>query len=284
MTTIRSKIISMQSVFTATENEIAQYVLNHAEDVISSTITNTAKKTNTSEASINRFCKKLGLKGFNNFKVALAQETVYNSMQEQEAADDNNGLISSVSHDYRKLLTSTSANLDEEAVMQAAHSISDANKVLVFSHSTTASVATDLEFKLSTIGLNAKAVLDIGSICMYAGNVQECDVVIIISPSVIYRDIFQAITVCKDRGAQVLIITSYEAPKLNDLVDFKFIACDKFAAHNSISLSNSFIFLFITDIIFSAILKENKLFRQKRLGIDALFGNQSMIDEYYFNY
>ena len=70
-----SKIISMQISFTMSESEIAQYVIRQPEKVINSTITAVAKHTGTSEASINRFCKKIGYKGFNGFKIALAQET-----------------------------------------------------------------------------------------------------------------------------------------------------------------------------------------------------------------
>ena len=55
-----AKIISMQQSFTVSENEIAQYVMNNANTVVTSTITAIAKNTDTSEASINRFCKKIG--------------------------------------------------------------------------------------------------------------------------------------------------------------------------------------------------------------------------------
>ena len=67
-----SKIVAMQQSFTVSENEIAQYVIHNANAVVASTITTIAQNTNTSEASINRFCKKIGFKGFNAFKIALA--------------------------------------------------------------------------------------------------------------------------------------------------------------------------------------------------------------------
>ena len=62
-----SKIVAMQQSFTVSENEIAQYVIHNADAVVASTITTIAQNTNTSEASINRFCKKIGFKGFNAF-------------------------------------------------------------------------------------------------------------------------------------------------------------------------------------------------------------------------
>ena len=82
-----AKIVSMQQSLTVSESEIAQYVINNVDTVATSTITAVARNTNTSEASINRFCKKIGYKGFNSFKVALAQENFYNSMQKAEPAE-----------------------------------------------------------------------------------------------------------------------------------------------------------------------------------------------------
>ena len=83
VSTVISKIISMQPNFTVSENAISQYVIGHAEQILTTTITALADETGTSEASINRFCKKLGYKGFNGLKIALAQESFYNNMVQE---------------------------------------------------------------------------------------------------------------------------------------------------------------------------------------------------------
>ena len=121
-----AKIISMQQSFTVSENEIAQYVMNNANTVVTSTITAIAKNTDTSEASINRFCKKIGYKGFNSFKVALAQGSFFNSMQAVEAAGQDS-LVASISRDYSSMLLNTTAMLDENQVLKAAKALAQAH-------------------------------------------------------------------------------------------------------------------------------------------------------------
>ena len=105
-----SKIVAMQQSFTVSENEIAQYVIHNADAVVASTITTIAQNTNTSEASINRFCKKIGFKGFNAFKIALAQENFFNSMRESDA-DNSDALVGAISRDYRNMLANTTTML-----------------------------------------------------------------------------------------------------------------------------------------------------------------------------
>lgn len=79
-----TKIISKQKNFTFSENEIANFVINNPEVVVNNTITYMANETGTSETSINRFCKKIGFKGFNDFKIALAQDNFYRNMREKD--------------------------------------------------------------------------------------------------------------------------------------------------------------------------------------------------------
>ena len=90
VSTVISKIISMQPNFTVSENVISQYVIGHAEQILTTTITALADETGTSEASINRFCKKLGYKGFNGLKIALAQESFYNNMVQETPSSGGN--------------------------------------------------------------------------------------------------------------------------------------------------------------------------------------------------
>lgn len=279
MTAVISKIISMQNNLTVSENEIAQYVMNNAEEVVTSTITNIAKSTNTSEASINRFCKKLGFKGFNSFKIALAQENFYNSMKEKGASDDV-GFISSISKDYRQMIMNTSAMLDEDLLSKAVESIKKAERVYIFAYSSTSLIAQELEFKLNTIGINAKAVLDINFMRVAVTNIKKNDLAVVIAPTLLMRDIYHVLTSCKERGAQVLTITSYDSPKLNDLVDYRFVTSDKITAKNSLSLSNNIIFLFVIDIIFSMMLDSDKSLRQKKLNSDAAMRTNQMLDNY----
>jgi DNA-binding MurR/RpiR family transcriptional regulator len=94
-----AKIISRQKNLTFSENEIANFVINNAEFVINNTITNIAIETKVSETSITRFSKKTGFKGFNDFKIALAQDNFYRNLKANDKSRDNNTLIDSIASD-----------------------------------------------------------------------------------------------------------------------------------------------------------------------------------------
>lgn len=278
-----AKIISMQQSLTVSENEIAQYVIHNADSVVTSTITAIAKNTNTSEASINRFCKKIGFKGFNSFKVALAQDNFYRSMQES-GAEIQAGLVAAVSKDYQHMLVNTTAMLDEEQVLRAADAMRNAPHIFIFSLSYTGFVARELEFKLSMVGLYAKAVSEPANIRVYSGCVSKGDLVIVIAPTLLMRELYQAITICRERGATILSITSYDSPKLSTLVDFKFIISDRITTQNSVSVSNNLMFLYVTDVLYCALLESDKTLKQRRLNSDSILNSQQTMDSYFFEF
>ena len=142
VSTVISKIISMQPNFTISENTISQFIINHAEQILTTTITALADDTKTSEASINRFCKKLGYKGFNGLKIALAQEKFYNNMIQENNPNSNN-FIASITSDYRNMINSTAAMLEENTVFSAADAIRQAKNINIFSISSTSFIAKE---------------------------------------------------------------------------------------------------------------------------------------------
>ena len=58
---------------TTAERKVADYVLSQREQVQFMSITQLADESDTAEATVSRFCRSLGLKGFNAFKIELAR-------------------------------------------------------------------------------------------------------------------------------------------------------------------------------------------------------------------
>jgi len=277
-----AKIVSMQPNFTVSENEIAQYVMNHTDSIITSTISVVAKETGTSEASINRFCKKLGMKGFNSLKIALAQESFYNKMNNQQPNTRTGNLLSSVSQDYQRILLNTTALLEEQTLGQAAESLKQADMVYIFGVSETAFVTQEFASRLSLVGIRAKSVTDYSDINIEASHIRKQDLAVFIVSSVLLRGLLPVITTCRDRRAKVLAISSYDAPQLDGLADAKIITSDTITAKNSVSISNNLIFLYVIDVIYTMLLAGDKTLRDKKLGSDVMRNNNQTPDNFLY--
>lgn len=277
-----AKIVSMQPNFTVSENEIAQYVMNNTESIISSTISVVAKETGTSEASINRFCKKLGYKGFNSLKVGIAQESFYNKMSSQAQGAQGGNILSSVSQDYQRILLNTTAMLEENTITQVAETIKTAGTVYIFGLSETAFVAKQFEEKLAHVGIKAKSVADITSVVVEASYIKKTDFAIFMVSSIFVRDLVPAISLCRDRGAKTLAITSYDSPQLSELVDYKLVTSDAITAQNAVSISNNLIFLYVVDVVYTVLLNSDKTLKDRKLNSDAVKNRNQMMENYLY--
>ena len=69
------QIKEAQKSYTSTEKIIAQYILEHYSDILNDSAQQLGEKTQTSAAAVIRFSKKLGYKGFSEFKINLAKST-----------------------------------------------------------------------------------------------------------------------------------------------------------------------------------------------------------------
>ena len=58
---------------TKAEKKVGEFVLNNPKDVLYMSITDLAEKCNVGDTSVFRFCKTLNLKGYQDFKMMLAQ-------------------------------------------------------------------------------------------------------------------------------------------------------------------------------------------------------------------
>lgn len=224
--------------------------------------------------------QKIGFKGFNSFKVALAQENFYNSMQDTSAAQS--GLVGSVYADYRSMLMNTTALLDENSVIQAANAIQRAEHIFIFSLPQTSLVSREFELKLNMLGLFAQATDHLGLARISASIAGPSDLVVAIAPSLLIPDLYQAISVCKERGTKLITITSSDFPKLRDLVDYKFIIGDKITTQNSLANSNNLMFLYVLDVLYCALLDNDKALKNRRLNSDAILSSQQQRSNHFF--
>ena len=75
--------------FSKSEKKIADVLLQKPDNVLSLYISDFAKVCKTSEATIVRFAKHLGFDGYQQFKIAIAQEAKTHPINERIKYDDS---------------------------------------------------------------------------------------------------------------------------------------------------------------------------------------------------
>lgn len=81
-TIIRSKL----SALNPAEKTLAEYILNHMEEVMYLTIEQLASKSGTSYSSVSRFCQLLGFSGFKELKKRITEDILNSSLHADRIA------------------------------------------------------------------------------------------------------------------------------------------------------------------------------------------------------
>ena len=79
--------------YTKTERKIADYILKKPGGVLFMSITELAEECGVAEASIHRFCRKVGAKGYQEFKMKLSLSTMPEEPESDEGAADGSGKV-----------------------------------------------------------------------------------------------------------------------------------------------------------------------------------------------
>ena len=186
-TEIVNPLLIIQSVYkslTKTERKVADYIMvNHAEAVYSS-VTDLAEMVGVGETTVLRFCRKLGFRGFQEFKLAVAQnlmevdEHVYGKIDEHDSVDV---IAKKIANQNVSALNDTVALLQESTLQAAAEKVNRADKIYFFGVGSSGFTALDGKHRLMRLGYNTEHVSDSHIMSMTASLLGKDDLIIALS-------------------------------------------------------------------------------------------------------
>jgi DNA-binding MurR/RpiR family transcriptional regulator len=218
--TIRGLLPSL----TAREKKIAHYVLRYPDEIVKLSITELAEACDVSDATIFRFCRKVGTEGYQDFKIALAKESVSPDSlvyADVVAADSLTTMAEKIVEANVKAMRDTLKVLEVEALGRALNAILAANRVQIYAVGGSGVAARELQFKLMQLGINANAFIDSQMQFISASLLTDRDVGIAVSHSGSKRHTVEALKLAKASGATTICITSHPASPIAEVADIK---------------------------------------------------------------
>lgn len=148
---------------TESEQQIVAFIESNPRIVVNLSLEELSENCYVSQASVIRLCKKLGTKGFADFKIRLASELSTFALDDKEIHVDvpipENADCKSIAETFFNLSTQTLKttynNLDFNALKRAARMLAKADLVHIYGRGESLILAEDFHYKLIRIGINA---------------------------------------------------------------------------------------------------------------------------------
>jgi|LAHS01.1.fsa_nt_gb DNA-binding MurR/RpiR family transcriptional regulator len=263
--------------FTESDVTIARYILNHSDIFADLSIGELAKRTNTSNASVIRLCRKVGCKGFREFRVNFLRELERkpedkHPMNVNYPVHDHSSpviVMENISNAHKFAIDTCLTAISPLDIQKAAFMIHKAKNIFVYGLGESFLVGEMLARRLNRIGYVTIMVDTKTESAAVSSNTTEQDLAIFISYSgngMISYQLDQ--TILEHNGCKTLLITGNQKLK-----DFDHIICYPMIEsieENAATYYSTEAAIFITDAIYSLLfaMDYEKLKKIKKL-IDA---------------
>lgn len=221
MTDVLAKLRFLLPTLPRAEKAVAQYILGNSELVRSMTLTILSSETQSSEASIIRFCRRLGFDGFADLKRALMSAIVdENPLVTQEIlpGDSITSIMAKVVADNAQILRDTMSLITKD-YDRALKALLRAKSIHFFGMGDGYAVAQLAHMKFLRLGIPGSAHSDVMLQCSVASLLTPGDVAFAISFSGASATIVQAIRLAKEAGATTICITQMNKSPLVKYTD-----------------------------------------------------------------
>ncbi len=193
------------------EKQVAEWVLAHPRQVTESTVAEVARACATSEPSVIRFCRRMGLSGFRELTIRLTEALSRPDSlvhRDVSAADSTADATVKVVEAAIQSLVDLRSQLSRMPFERVVASMATSQQFLFAGLGASGHVASDASHKFFRLGKPCNALTDTPSIRQFGAIAGNRDVFILISKNGDAPVLREAARRARDNGAFVIAVTN----------------------------------------------------------------------------
>ncbi|EKT61739.1 MurR/RpiR family transcriptional regulator [Providencia burhodogranariea] len=224
MSTLTVKLESLLTRGKGTEQRIASFLLDCRDSLVSMNAAELAQAAGVSSASVIRFARQMGYRGYPEFKVdylsdekQLKAESLYGNLSRN---DDTAQIIAKSGQMFISTIEKSLELLEPAIVDAVAQKIVDATRIVLFGIGSSAIVANDIFHKLTRVNKHALFSTDLHAQLSYSANLTKDDFVIAVTARGNTADINSMLKLAHESGCTTVALTRFGQDEASRLADF----------------------------------------------------------------
>ncbi len=261
------------------EQRVAGLVLEDPSRAASRTITELARAAGTSETTVIRFCKVLGLPGYPELRLRLAAESARESVRDGGRGrvvgsdigpgDSMEQIVEKVAFADARAVEETARQLDVDTLDEVAEALARAGRIELFGVGASAFVALDFQQKLHRIGRLAFAWVDTHAALASAALLAKGDVAVGISHTGATGDTIEVLTQARERGATTVALTNFPRSPIVGVADHVLTTAARETTFRSGATASRIAQLTVVDCLFVGVARRH--YRETLGALEATF-------------
>ncbi len=193
------------------ERRVADWILAHPKEAVGAKLAHVASECGTSEPTVIRFCRRVGLSGFRELGIRLTEALsrpasyVHRDVGPDDSSSD--AVIKVMDASIQSLLDMR-ARLSAMPVDEAVRRMSKARQIAFAGLGASGHVASDACHKFFRLGIPCSTLTDTPMILQFAAIAEANDVLVLLSHTGRWPEFAKAARIATGRGASVIAITN----------------------------------------------------------------------------
>lgn len=224
MSTLTVKLESLLTRGKGTEQRIASFLLESRDGIVSMNAAELAQAAGVSSASVIRFARQMGYRGYPEFKVDYLSdekqhkaESLYGNLSRH---DDTAQIIAKSGQMFITAIEKSVELLEPITVDAIAQKIVEAKRVVLFGIGSSAIVANDIFLKLIRVNKHTLFSPDLHVQLGYSANLNESDLAIAVTARGNTPDVNRMLKSAQENGCTTVALTRFGQDEAARLADF----------------------------------------------------------------
>lgn len=275
--------------FSGQERAVATVVIEDPAAAMESTIEQLAQAAGCSEATVTRFCKTIGLRGYPQLRLRLAAAATerrrasgqgFAMLSEIEPTDSTERIVSKLRNAETRALAVTFDNLDVAAVTRAVDILAASRRTMTFGVGSSATAAFDASVKLGLSGRPAMVAHDVHTALMTMATMQPGEVVMVFTHSGKPREVLDVLQFATQGGVDTIVVTSASASSAAHAATVALVTAAREPTTRSGGITSRLVQLAMVDVLFVLLAQRrhdeaaSEATRMREAVADYVVGNE----------
>ena len=255
-TAVLEEIRMRSSALSAAEQRVSRFVLSNPARVMQISVSDLAAASETSVGTVVRFCQRLGLRGYQDLKLSIAREVAPDSthLPEEVKIDDcAEDILRKVLHSSGSALIGSSSSISAVETEAIVDTLIRARRIVFAAVGTSAPMAADIAYRLTTLGLDATFNPDTHVQHVTARMLTPDDVCFAVSHTGSTVETLTTMRAAAAAGATTVAVTSFVSSPLTDIVSHRLVAGSKETSYRVEAMASRIVHLAVLDALYVTI-------------------------------
>ena len=250
--------------FTKTEKKIAEFIIHNPNQVLFMSITDLADASKVADASVYRFCRTMGLKGYQEFKMKLSLSISPDEAVVRQAdnavlkVDSLEFSLDNILQNHITALKETRMMMKPEEIEKIVLMMEETRTIYFFGVGDSLLTAKAARNKFLRISKKVAFIDDHHMQVMMASMADEQNLIFVFSYSGATKDSVEVAKVSKQAGARVVGITRFIKSPLTAHTDILLVCGSNEGPLDGGSMGAKLSQLYIIDVLFQEYCQRNR--------------------------